>query len=142
MPHTDPLTGEQLRGARAMLRMQQTDLAQRVGVHPGTLKRLEKQTGPLRSHYETAHALQRALEAAGVEFLEGGGVRLRQAPTFEDVAGELLAEVMASTPDPDGPDHHTALKVAHEAYSLACQRAPANPLPEAHRILQDREVCA
>ena len=71
------LTSEQVRAARALKRMDQSGLADIAGVSVETIKRLEKLNGPLLSaNGKTLSAIQTALEAAGVEFIEGG-VRLR-----------------------------------------------------------------
>jgi transcriptional regulator with XRE-family HTH domain len=75
--------GEQLRAARALARMEQTDLATRAGVSLGTVKRLEAVVGPVSANVMTVDTIVRTLEAAGVEFIAenggGAGVRLRKA---------------------------------------------------------------
>ena len=76
------VSGEQLRGARAMARIEQSDLATRAGVSGDTIKRLERTEGAVSAHVQTISAVTRALEAAGVEFIPenggGAGVRLRK----------------------------------------------------------------
>jgi predicted transcriptional regulator len=76
------LTSEQVRAARALLRIEQTDLADASGVSLATIKRLETQPGALAAHGPTIAAIQRALEDAGVMFVpengEGPGVRLKK----------------------------------------------------------------
>ena len=77
------MTAEQLRGARAMLRMDQAEIAKRAGVSLETIKRLERLQGALDgSRVGTISAIRAALEAAGVEFIDenggGAGVRLRK----------------------------------------------------------------
>lgn len=78
------LTGEQLRAGRAMLKMEQGELAELSGVSTETIKRLERMDGPLSANSMTLAGLQKALEAEGVIFLpeNGGlaGVRLRREP--------------------------------------------------------------
>lgn len=75
------VTGEQLRGARAMVRIEQSELASRAGVSIDTVKRLERTLGPISANVNTVAAISRVLEAAGVEFIPenggGAGVRLR-----------------------------------------------------------------
>jgi len=75
-------TTEQLRGARAMLGITQAELARRSRVSLPTIKRLELGKGALGAHASTLANLQRALEAAGVDFIaeDGGGpgVRLKK----------------------------------------------------------------
>lgn len=66
----------QCRGARAMLGLSQKALASRSGVGERTLVEFEKnQSRPLP---RTLDALRRALESAGIEFIDDGapGVRL------------------------------------------------------------------
>lgn len=75
------LTSELIRAARALLRWDQRQLADASLVSLPTIKRLESKPGTLAAHASTAAALTRALEAAGVEFIDenggGPGVRLR-----------------------------------------------------------------
>ena len=74
------LTSEQLRGARAMLRWEQTQLASAADVSVETVKRLEKMPGLVPGQVSTVDRIKRALEAAGVEFTNGDvpGVRLKR----------------------------------------------------------------
>lgn len=75
------LTSEQVRAARALLRWEQSKLSEASGISTPTIKRLESKSGPLAAQGRTIDDLQRALEAAGVVFIEqnggGPGVRLR-----------------------------------------------------------------
>lgn len=77
-----PISSEQVRAARALIRWEQKDLAEASDVSIPTIKRLEVQPGPLAAQGRTVDALRRALEAAGVIFVdengEGPGVRLRK----------------------------------------------------------------
>lgn len=77
-------TSEQIRAARALLRLEQRDLADRSGVSLATIKRLETKPGALAAHGPTIAAIVSALESAGVIFVEengdGPGVRLRKSP--------------------------------------------------------------
>jgi transcriptional regulator with XRE-family HTH domain len=76
------LTAEQIRAARALLRWDQTELAVKADVSVETIKRLEKMTGALMTtRVATVAALQRAMEAAGVQFIpeNGGGAGVRLA---------------------------------------------------------------
>ena len=76
------LTGEQLRAARALVRLEQAGLATAAGVSVETIKRLEGSTGEVSANSTTLTKVRRALEAAGVIFIdangEGPGVRLRK----------------------------------------------------------------
>lgn len=60
--------------ARAALKWKIADLASRSGVHANTISAFE--TGKTVPHGPTLAALHRALEEAGVEFIERG-VRLK-----------------------------------------------------------------
>ncbi len=74
------LTAEQIRAARAMVRMEQAALAEAAGVSVETIKRLEAQDGPLLSgRIATLSAIEKALTKAGVEFTNGDepGVKLK-----------------------------------------------------------------
>jgi transcriptional regulator with XRE-family HTH domain len=75
------LTVEQLRAARGLLGWSQSKLAARAGLSLPTVKRVETDLG-LRVSDEARNKLQRALESAGVEFIDenggGAGVRLRK----------------------------------------------------------------
>jgi transcriptional regulator with XRE-family HTH domain len=73
------ITGRQLRAARALIGMEQIDLAKRARVAIGTIRRMESFDGEIGARTGTLSLVQRALEKAGVEFLNDArpGVRLR-----------------------------------------------------------------
>ena len=73
---------KQIRAARTLLGMNQSELAGRVGVSPATIKRIEMLTDNLRVKVETLLRIKEVLEADGIIFIEpddvhGLGVRLR-----------------------------------------------------------------
>ena len=80
------LFAEQIRAARAILRMDQAELAKRAGVSVETIKRLEGMEGEVSASPETVQLIEDALNAAGIELIEpgddssgaggGGGVRV------------------------------------------------------------------
>jgi transcriptional regulator with XRE-family HTH domain len=72
------MTIEQLRAARGLLGWSQSELAERAGLSLPTVKRLEGGFGP-RVSDEARAKLQRAIEAAGIEFIDenGGGLGVR-----------------------------------------------------------------
>jgi predicted transcriptional regulator len=76
------ITPEQIRGARAMLRMTQAELAKRARISATGLNNIERGTADSRA--STLRAIQAVLESAGVEFTNGGkpGISLtkRAAP--------------------------------------------------------------
>jgi transcriptional regulator with XRE-family HTH domain len=73
------ISAAQLRAARTLLRIDQSLLAERSGVSPSTIKRMEAGDGPVRGTYENVVSVISALEAAGIQFTYGAqpGVRLR-----------------------------------------------------------------
>jgi transcriptional regulator with XRE-family HTH domain len=77
------INAAQVRAARALLNISQDDLATIASVHVATIRRLEAAT-EVRGAAETLWKIQKALEAAGVEFIpeeagRGPGVRLKQS---------------------------------------------------------------
>lgn len=62
----------QVRMARAALRIGVRELAELADVTPATVTRFETEKGGLQ--LSSAEAIRRALEAQGVQFLEGGHV--------------------------------------------------------------------
>lgn len=72
----------QIRAARALLDVNQTKLSEWASISAATLKRIEG-SSEIRGAADTIRKIQRALEAAGVEFIpeeagRGPGVRLRR----------------------------------------------------------------
>lgn len=76
------ITAEQLRAARALVKMEQRVLSEASGVPVQTLKRYEGGTGPLTGNYQSVSSLVRVLETEGVTFLEddGKGPGVRHKP--------------------------------------------------------------
>lgn len=76
------LTAEQIRAARALVRMEQSQLAATAGISVETVKRLERLAGPISANTGTEAALRRAFTEAGVIFIDengdGPGVRLQK----------------------------------------------------------------
>ena len=73
----------QISAARVLLGMSQQELASAASVAVGTIKRIEAAREQLTGNAQTMGRIQRALEAAGIEFIEqdgrnGPGVRLRK----------------------------------------------------------------
>lgn len=79
------ITPAQCRMARAALQIGVRDLAEASGISAMTITRFE--TGKTKGYADTLDKLQRALEAAGVEFIPenggGAGVRLRKGGAAE-----------------------------------------------------------
>jgi len=78
------LKASQVRMARAALRIGVRDLAEMAGVTPATISRFETEKGGM--HGDTLEKIQKALQGAGIVFIEDGatsteggpGVRLKQ----------------------------------------------------------------
>jgi len=69
------ITAEQMRAARAMLRWEQEELAEKARVSVKTIKRMEASTGKMDSRSD--FSVMKAFELAGIEFLEGDDRRRR-----------------------------------------------------------------
>ena len=76
------LTSHQIRAARALLRWRAQDLARASAVGVATIRRAELAERETSMTVPNDMAVRRALEAAGVEFIDenggGPGVRLRK----------------------------------------------------------------
>ncbi len=81
-PKSKPLTSAQIRAARALLRWSAEDLAQKCSIGVTTIRRAELTNRETSMTTANDLAVRRALEEAGVEFIDenggGPGVRLRQ----------------------------------------------------------------
>jgi len=77
-----PLTSAQIRAARALIRWSAEDLARETALSVATIRRAEIAEGEISMTAANDLAVRRALEAAGVEFIDenggGPGVRLRK----------------------------------------------------------------
>ena len=74
------LTSEMIRAARALLRWDQAQLAAAAGLSLPTVKRIEKEPGPIPGTRNTEAAIEKAFADAPVEFLRDRGegvIRLR-----------------------------------------------------------------
>ncbi|MFC3166385.1 helix-turn-helix domain-containing protein [Ciceribacter thiooxidans] len=90
------ITSAQLRAARALLGIDQRQLAGLVGVSVPTIQRMEASPHVIRGNVDSLMRLLRALDGAGIELIDEGaasetggrGVRLRAAPKAgEDATG-------------------------------------------------------
>ncbi len=79
------LIAAQIRAARALLDWSQRQLAEKSKLSVPTIKRMEGAMGPERSTEANVEAVRRALESAGIVFLDtkqnkdgGAGVRLKK----------------------------------------------------------------
>jgi transcriptional regulator with XRE-family HTH domain len=79
-----PLTSAQIRAARALIRWSAEELARHTALSVTTIRRAELRPSATALTRVNDQAIRRALEAAGVEFIDpdkgGPGVRLRATP--------------------------------------------------------------
>ncbi len=79
------ITGPQMRAARALLGIDQRELAQRSGLSLPTIQRMESSDGTIRGNVDSLMKLVDALASAGIELIGEGaashsggrGVRLK-----------------------------------------------------------------
>ncbi len=75
------ITSEQIRAARALLRMTVVQLAELSSVGEATIKRIEAGSGLPSANIKTLNSLMKALQSVGVEFVgdpeDRPGVRLK-----------------------------------------------------------------
>lgn len=91
------ITAAQLRAARALLGVDQRELAQRCGLSVPTIQRMEASDGLIRGNVDSLMKLVDGLGAAGIELIgegmasQGGGrgVRLK----------ELTPKIQTGTPE-------------------------------------------
>lgn len=83
------ITSQQMRAARALLGIDQRQLAKLAGLSLPTIQRMEASEGQVRGVVDTLVKVIRALEAGGIELIGenatsvgiGRGVRLRETTT-------------------------------------------------------------
>jgi transcriptional regulator with XRE-family HTH domain len=84
LSHPPALTSAQIRAARALIRWSAEDLARESALGVATIRRAELRDNETKLTAANDLAIRRALEAAGVEFIdgsekEGPGVRLKKS---------------------------------------------------------------
>lgn len=85
------ISGDQIRAARALLRLDQRGVAQRAHVSAATLRRVESGTARPKASARAVAAIQRALEAAGAEFIENG---VRRRPAVQEEKENLMRDLL------------------------------------------------
>jgi transcriptional regulator with XRE-family HTH domain len=83
------ITGNQLRAARALLSIDQRQMAELADLSVPTIQRMEASDGVIRANVDSLMKLVSALESAGIELINPGaasamggrGVRLREHVT-------------------------------------------------------------
>jgi transcriptional regulator with XRE-family HTH domain len=91
------ITPDQIRAARALLRMDQEELARRANVAVVTVRRLEALDGMCKVSPGTFDEVQRALEAAGAEFIDRGVRRRRRTPEEIDARVRAILAIAAES---------------------------------------------
>jgi transcriptional regulator with XRE-family HTH domain len=86
------ITPEQIRAARALLRLEQAELAERAGASVVTVRRLESAQGRERVAPRILARVRTVLEQAGAEFIPDG-VRRRRSERPD--AGVLFEDLRA-----------------------------------------------
>lgn len=86
------ITPEQIRAARALLRLEQAELAQRAHVSVVTIRRLEGINGSQRVTQATLEEVRQVLERAGAEFIPNG---IRQRHPNQADASALYKDLRA-----------------------------------------------
>ncbi|HVH48780.1 MAG TPA: helix-turn-helix transcriptional regulator [Sphingomicrobium sp.] len=102
------ITSQQMRAARALLGIDQRQLAELAGLSLPTIQRMEASNGQVRGVVDTLVKVIGALESAGIELLgeysssvgTGRGVRLREAADTDPKRPErgLLSAKFPSRP--------------------------------------------
>ena len=85
------ISAEQIKAARALLRMEQDELARLSGVSVTTIRRLEAASGERLVAETTTGTVRKALEEAGVEFIHQGVSLKSKAADGEALLGRLRA---------------------------------------------------
>ena len=87
------VTSEQLRAARALLRLEQADVARRAAVSIMTIRRIEAGTGSARVAPAILADVRQALEQAGAEFIKDGVRRRTEARPDTDALFDALRHI-------------------------------------------------
>src|ERR1700761_567271 len=87
------ITAAQIRAARALLRLEQDELARRANVSVVTVRRLEAPDGLSKVAPGTVDEVQRALEQAGAEFVERGVRKRGRTPEEIEARFQRIREL-------------------------------------------------
>ena len=93
------ISPEQIRAARALLRMEQSELAQSAGVSLTTIRRAEAYGDAARVTPDTIGRIRQALEAAGAKFLDHGVRRLQPQRRDAEALFRQLRSIAESSAD-------------------------------------------
>ena len=94
------ITPEQIRAARALLRLDQASVAQDAGISVVTLRRFEEQHGLSKVAPATVDQVRQVLEKAGAEFIDHGvrrgGLTSDEMRAIRQDIDEIVARSAAS----------------------------------------------
>jgi transcriptional regulator with XRE-family HTH domain len=88
------ITAAQLRAARALLGMDQRQLAALAGLSVPTIQRMEASDGVIRGNVDSLMKVTAALDAAGIELIAGGAAS-------QDGGRGVRLKISGSDPIPD-----------------------------------------
>ena len=91
------ITPEQVRAARALLRLDQATLARNAGISVVTLRRLEDQHGLSKVALTTVDTVRQVLEKAGAEFIDRGVRRAARSPEEIEAIKQKIDRIVART---------------------------------------------
>jgi transcriptional regulator with XRE-family HTH domain len=87
------ITPEQIRAARALLRMEQDELARRAQVSVARIQDIEAHDGLKRVPPATVDSVRHVLEDAGAEFIDRGVRRRERTPEEIEARIRLIDEI-------------------------------------------------
>ena len=96
------IRAEQIKAARALLRMEQDELARLSGVSVTTIRRLEAASGERLVAETTTVTVRKALEEAGVEFIQQGVSLKAKSADGEALLSRLRAIAERAAPRQTG----------------------------------------
>jgi len=91
------ITPEQIRAARALLRLDQVKLARDAGISIVTLRRLEDRNGLSKVAPATVNAVRQVLENAGAEFIDRGVRRSTPSEAERQAIKREIDRIVAGT---------------------------------------------
>ena len=99
------ITGNQLRAARALLSIDQRQMAELADLSVPTIQRMEASDGVIRANVDSLMKLVSALESAGIELINPGaasatggrGVRLREHVTNPKTTPKITFKTKSKT---------------------------------------------
>lgn len=107
------ISSDQIRAARALLRLEQAELARLAQVSVATMRRIEAAPASVQVNSSVIAGVCQVLEQAGAEFIEGG-VR-RRSPRHAKAA-QLFSDLRAISLHSAGQLHGHDILTDHDLY--------------------------